>query len=146
MSAVLVFAVDTIGGDFKAFPVQKNGHRSVLDAGVDGVGKQRLHLHGLCRSGNIPVVGCSAKQAVPDASADRIGFKSGLLQDADNFIYFSGHLDFHICHNTFLSFAICTFILRRVPQPLKLPTSGVPLPEKGPNFSGPFCHLLPAVI
>ena len=85
MTAVQVLAVDPVGGDLIArellvFLPHQDGHRAVLNAGINGPAEQSLHLPGPGGGGDVPVSRLPVQQGIPDTAAHGIGLEACLFQ------------------------------------------------------------------
>ncbi len=80
MTVVQIVAVYTVCSDFVELMVENYRNRTVLDSDFRdaAIGKACLGLFRQSGGANIPVVRCFPVQAVPDAAAYHVCFKSVL--------------------------------------------------------------------
>ena len=94
MTAILILSIHPVSGHLKSFFSQHNRHRSMLNPGIDGSGKQCLYLIGRCGCGNIPVCRFSSQQCIAHTAADCIGFMPCRSQSIYNIFNFFRNVNF----------------------------------------------------
>ena len=88
MACILIFAVNTVSSDLKSFLIHQNCHGTMLDPGVHGSWKNRLHLMRFGRRRNIPVSGGTSKDTVSDTAAHSISIITMCFQFSNDGLYF----------------------------------------------------------
>ena len=83
-SKILIGRFGSEGRNLIALAMIQNHHRSVLNAGINGLFENFLDFPRVCARGDINVMNRKPKQRVTDASADKISFKAGLLDRFNN--------------------------------------------------------------
>ena len=99
MPPVTIGAVSSVCRDLEGFVVNDDGHRAMLDTGIDRlearISSCGLDLLGLGRGGDVPIVGNAAHKRIAHAAAHDVRLMARRFEQAENGLGTLWNLDIH---------------------------------------------------